>query len=124
MRAFNDPLPVSILCNLQTRTIPGILIASISVIIGMWLERLIIVVPSLANPRLPYPTGIYIPSHTEWMLFIGGISVFILGYMIFARFFPVISIWEIEEGRQESAKIVTERINSYMPDPEPSAAGE
>ena len=124
MIALNFALPVAILCNRKTRTIPGILIASISVIIGMWLERLIIVVPSLANPRLPYPTGIYIPSHTEWMLFIGGISVFILGYMIFARFFPVISIWEIEEGRHESARIVTERINSYMPDPEPSAARE
>jgi Ni/Fe-hydrogenase subunit HybB-like protein len=124
MIALNFALPVAILCNRKTRTILGILIASISVIIGMWLERLIIVVPSLANPRLPYPTGIYIPSHTEWMLFIGGISVFILGYMIFARFFPVISIWEIEEGRHESARIVTERINSYMPDPEPSAARE
>jgi len=124
MIALNFAVPVAILCNRKTRTILGILIASISVIIGMWLERLIIVVPSLANPRLPYPTGIYIPSHTEWVLFIGGISVFILGYMIFARFFPVISIWEIEEGRHESAKIVTERITSYMPDPEPSTAGE
>jgi molybdopterin-containing oxidoreductase family membrane subunit len=125
MIALNFALPVAILCNRKTRTILGILIASISVIIGMWLERLIIVVPSLANPRMEgYLTGIYIPSHTEWMLFIGGISVFILGYMLFARFFPVISIWEIEEGRHESAKIVTERITSYMPDPEPSTAGE
>ncbi len=119
----NFALPVAILCNRRTRTIPGILIASISVVIGMWMERLIIVVPSLANPRLPYPTGIYIPTHTEWMLFIGGVSVFILGYMIFARFFPVISIWEIEEGRHESARAVTERITSYMPDPEPSSGG-
>jgi molybdopterin-containing oxidoreductase family membrane subunit len=117
-------LPVTILCNRKTRTIPGILIASISVVIGMWMERLIIVVPSLANPRLPYPTGVYIPTHTEWMLFIGGLSVFVLGYMIFARFFPVISIWEIEEGRHESSKIVTERIASYMPDMEPTSAAE
>jgi molybdopterin-containing oxidoreductase family membrane subunit len=124
MVSCNFFLPVLLLSNRKTRTIPGILIASLSVIIGMWLERLIIIVPSLANPRLPYPTGIYIPTHTEWMLFIGGISVFVLGYMLFARFFPVISIWEIEEGRKESAKIVTERISSYMPDPEPTSAGE
>ena len=124
MVSFNFFLPVLLLSNRKTRTIPGILIASLSVIIGMWLERLIIIVPTLANPRLPYPTGIYIPTHTEWMLFIGGISVFILGYMLFARFFPVISIWEIEEGRKESAKIVTERISSYMPGPEPTSAGE
>jgi molybdopterin-containing oxidoreductase family membrane subunit len=120
MIACNFAIPVAILCNSRTRKIPGILIASISVIIGMWLERLIIVVPSLANPRLQYPTGIYIPSHTEWMLFAGGVAVFVLGYMIFARFFPVISIWEIEEGRHESARIVTERIGSYMPDAAPS----
>jgi hypothetical protein len=63
---------------------------------------------------------VYIPTHTEWMLFVGGIAVFVLGYMIFARFFPVISIWEIEEGRHESAKVVTERITSYMPDPVPA----
>jgi molybdopterin-containing oxidoreductase family membrane subunit len=124
MVACNFLVPVVLLCNRKTRTILGILIASISVVVGMWMERLIIVVPSLANPRLPYPTGIYIPSSTEWTLFIGAVSVFILGYMIFARFFPVISIWEIEEGRHESAKNVTERITSYMPDPEPSTAGE
>jgi Ni/Fe-hydrogenase subunit HybB-like protein len=119
MVALNFLVPVTLLSNRWTRTIPGILVASISVIIGMWLERLIIVVPSLANPRLPYPTGIYVPTHTEWMLLVGGVAVFILGYMLFARFFPVISIWEIEEGRHESAKAVTERITSYMPDPEP-----
>jgi molybdopterin-containing oxidoreductase family membrane subunit len=90
----------------------------------MWLERLIIVVPSLANPRLPYPAVIYIPSATEWTLFLGGVSVFVLGYMMFARFFPVISIWEIQEGRKESVKAVTERIASYMPDPQtPLAKG-
>jgi hypothetical protein len=42
---------------------------------------------------------------------------------MFARFFPVISIWEIQEGRQESAKAVTERITSYMPDPQPRYTG-
>jgi molybdopterin-containing oxidoreductase family membrane subunit len=116
MIVCNFLLPVAILSNRKTRTIPGILIASISVIIGMWLERLAIVVPSLANPRLPYPTGIYIPTHTEWMLFVGGVAVFLLGYMLFARFFPVISVWEIEEGRDESVKLVAERVTSYQPD--------
>src|SRR4030066_403288 len=42
-------LPVGLLCNSRTRTIPGLLIAPLSVMIGMWLERLIIVVPPLAT---------------------------------------------------------------------------
>jgi molybdopterin-containing oxidoreductase family membrane subunit len=116
MILLNFVIPVVILVNPKTRKIPGILVASITVIIGMWLERLIIVVPSLANPRLPYPTGIYIPTLTEWSLFAGGIAVFILGYMVFAKFFPLISIWEIQEGREHSIQEVAQRLKSYLPE--------
>ena len=121
MVVCNFVIPLIILANPKTRKIPGILIASIAVVIGMWLERLIIVVPSLANPRLPYPTGIYVPSLTEWSLFIGGVAVFVLGYMVFAKFFPLISIWEIKEGQEHSVKEVTERIESYLPDAVPES---
>ncbi len=112
----NFIIPVTLLSNRRTKTIKGILIASISVIIGMWLERLIIVVPSLANPRLPYPTGIYVPSLTEWALFAGATAVFVLGFMLFAKFFPIISIWEIREGRESSIREVALRLRSYLPD--------
>ena len=78
----NFIIPVIILGFKRLKTIKGILIASISIVIGMWLERLNIVVPSLANPRMELPMGIYIPSVVEWALFIGGISVFILGYTL------------------------------------------
>jgi molybdopterin-containing oxidoreductase family membrane subunit len=115
MGICNFMIPVAILVNPKTRKIPGILIASIAVVIGMWLERLIIVVPSLANPRLPYPTGIYIPTLTEWSLFAGGIAVFILGYVVFAKLFPLISIWEIQEGREHSIREVSERLTTYLP---------
>ena len=111
----NFIIPVIILGFKRLKTIKGILIASISIVIGMWLERLNIVVPSLANPRMELPMGIYIPSVVEWALFIGGISVFILGYTLFSKFFPVISIWEVEEGRKEGIKEVEERIHSYLP---------
>lgn len=117
MVVCNFVIPLVILANPKTCKIPGILVASIAVVIGMWLERLIIVVPSLANPRLPYPTGIYIPSLTEWSLFAGGIAVFILGYMMFAKYFPLISIWEIQEGREHSVHEVAERLKSYLPEP-------
>lgn len=111
----NFLIPVIILSFRRFKTISGILIASIVVVIGMWLERLNIVVPSLANPRMELPMGIYIPSLVEWALFIGGVVIFILGFMLFAKFFPIISIWEIEEGREESIKVVAERIQSYLP---------
>jgi molybdopterin-containing oxidoreductase family membrane subunit len=115
MLLLNFIIPVIILSFKRFKTITGILIASIAVVIGMWLERLNIVVPSLANPRMELPIGIYIPSLVEWSLFLGGIAVFILGFVLFSKFFPVISIWEIEEGRKEGIKEVEERVHSYLP---------
>ncbi len=116
MVVCNFLIPLVILANPKTRKIPGILIASICVVVGMWLERLIIVVPSLANPRLSYPTGIYIPTLTEWSLFAGGVALFILGYMVFAKFFPLISIWETQEGREHSIQEVADRLKTYLPE--------
>lgn len=113
---FNFILPVAILSNKKTKKIPGILIVSIGVTIGMRLERLIIVVPSLANTRLPYSTGIYVPSLTEWSLLIGAVAAFILGFVLFSRFFPLISVWEIKEGRKTSVQAVSDRLKSYLPD--------
>lgn len=115
MVVCNFIIPVILLGISRFRTIKGILAASISVVVGMWLERLIIVVPTLANPTMPLPAGIYIPSLVEWALFIGGIAIFILGFVLFSKFFPLISIWEIEEGRKEGIKEVEERIHSYLP---------
>jgi len=111
----NFVIPVTILSFRKLKTIRGVLIASIAVVIGMWLERLIIVVPSLANPRMELPLGIYVPTLVEWAMFAGGLAIFALGFMVFAKFFPLISIWEIEEGRQHGIKEVEERIHSYLP---------
>ena len=122
MVVCNFVIPVIILSFRRTRTIPGIFIASILVVVGMWLERLNIVVPSLANPRLELATGYYIPSLVEWAMFAGGIATFILGFVVFARFFPLISVWEIQEGRELSVAETSERLESYLPDPAPATS--
>ncbi|MBM2842016.1 MAG: actC [Bacteroidetes bacterium] len=115
MVVCNFVIPMIFLAFKRFKTIKGIFIASCAVVIGMWLERLNIVVPSLANPRMDLPIGIYIPTLTEWSLFAGGLAVFVLGFMFFSKLFPIISIWEINEGRTEGLKEVEERIHSYLP---------
>jgi len=122
MFACNFIIPIILLAFRRFKTITGILFASISVVIGMWLERFIIVVPSLANPRLDVPLGTYFPSLVEWSLFIGAVAVFVLGFAVFSKFFPIISIWEIEEGRAESVESVKERVHSYLPDEDVSVS--
>ncbi len=126
MVACNFVVPVLILSFRRTRKIPGIFIASTTIVVGMWLERLNIVVPSLANPRLSLPTGFYAPSLVEWGMFVGGLATFALGFVLFARFFPLISIWELREGRKVSVAETVARVESYLPDqvaaPAPDAA--
>src|SRR3989338_5236070 len=55
-------IPMIFLGIPRARTITGTVVASSFILIGMWLERFIIVVPSLINPRLPYPGGVYCPT--------------------------------------------------------------
>jgi Ni/Fe-hydrogenase subunit HybB-like protein len=110
-------IPFSLLANHRTRgTVWGCVTASVSVELGMWLERFLIVVPSLSNPRLPLTASSYIPSWVEWSLFAGFISIFILLYGVFTKFFPIVSIWEIREGREHAVQEITERVESYLPD--------
>ena len=115
MFLFCFVIPLPILSFRKTRTPFGTLIASLSVIIGMWLERYVIVVPTLTNPRLPNEAVSYFPTWVEWSILAGCISFFILLYMVFTKFFPIVSIWEVREGREKSMAEVRERIRTYLP---------
>ena len=108
-------IPFTILANNRTRNIRGTVIASISVNIGMWLERFTIVVPTLMHPRLPYETGVYSPTWVEWSILAGCFALFTMIYMIFTKLFPIVSLWEVREGREKAQAEVTERLRTYLP---------
>lgn len=109
-------LPLAILSNRKTRTIPGIFVVSLGVIVGMWLERYTIVLPTLINPRLPIERGVYTPTWIEFAITAACFAAFILLYVLFVKFFPIISIWEIKEGKEVGSKETAERVRSYLPD--------
>src|SRR5213083_2988606 len=54
MVIVNFVAPVTILAIRRLRTITGTVIASSLIVVGMWLERFLIIVPSLATKHLPY----------------------------------------------------------------------
>ncbi len=116
MAVLNFVIPVAILANGRTRTVAGSVVASASVVVGMWLERYLIVVPTLANPRLPYERGLYAPAWVEVSITAGAVSFFVLLYMVFTKLFPIISIWEVREGREGLVE-AQERMVGYLPGP-------
>jgi Ni/Fe-hydrogenase subunit HybB-like protein len=108
-------IPFPILAFRRTRTVKGTVIASISINIGMWLERYTIVVPTMSHPRLPWAQGTYSATWVEIAITLGFGATFIFLYMLFTRFFPIVSIWEIREGREQALDDAVKRIQSYMP---------
>jgi molybdopterin-containing oxidoreductase family membrane subunit len=108
--------PVAILSNRKTRTISGVFIVSCGVIVGMWLERYTIVLPTLINPRLPIERGAYTPTWVELAITAACFAAFILLYILFVKVFPIVSIWEIKEGKEVGVEETAERVKSYLPD--------
>lgn len=96
-------VPLFMVVNKKTRNIPGLVVASALVNLGMWLKRFVIVVPTLQVPLLPYDVGVYHPTWVEWSLTAGSFAGFTLLFMLLARIFPIMSIWEVKE-ELEAAK--------------------
>jgi Ni/Fe-hydrogenase subunit HybB-like protein len=106
MVTVNFVLPLIILGVRRFRTITGCVIASIGVCIGMWLERFLIVVPSLATKQLPYSWGYYAPRPTEIIITTSTFAAMALLYTLFAKFVPIISIWEMRAGAHPAPELV------------------
>ncbi len=94
-------LPVLIALLPWTRSIPILVGASVLVNIGMWIKRYIIVVPTLANPLMPYQWGIYTPTWIEVVVTVASLAGFAFTFTIFAKLFPIVSLWEMKEGREK-----------------------
>lgn len=91
-------IPTPLLAIKRFRTIKGTMIASVLVVIGMWLERFLIIVPTLTQPRFTFNWGSYTPTWVELVLTAGTFGYFVLLYAIFTRLFPIIAVWEYKEG--------------------------
>jgi len=91
-------IPVPVLAFKRLRTIRGTVIASALVIAGMWVERFLIVVPTLAKPELSFNWGSYRPTWVEVILAFGTVGYFVLLYAVFTKLFPIIAVWEYKEG--------------------------
>jgi molybdopterin-containing oxidoreductase family membrane subunit len=64
--------------------------------VGMWLERFVIVVTSLANDFVPSSWAHYSPTRWDYMLFAGTFGLFLTAFLLFLRFVPMISIFEVK----------------------------
>jgi len=94
-----------LLCNIaipqvlwirKLRTSPvALFFISLVILVGMWLERFVIVVMSLHRDFLTSSWGMYYPTRWDWMTYIGTIGMFLTAMFLFVRILPMISIFEM-----------------------------
>jgi molybdopterin-containing oxidoreductase family membrane subunit len=96
----NFIIPMPLLAIKRLRTITGTAIASCTILVGMWLERFLIIVPALDHKFLRYTWGTYRPTWVEDTLMAASFGLMTLLYLLFTKFVPMISIWEMKVGLQ------------------------
>jgi Ni/Fe-hydrogenase subunit HybB-like protein len=80
----------------RMRTNPvWLFLISLVILVGMWLERFVIVVISLARDFVPSSWGMYYPTRWDWITYFGTIGMFLTAMFLFVRILPMISIFEM-----------------------------
>ncbi len=77
------------------RNVVALFVISLVIQTGMWLERFVIVVTSLHRDFLTSSWGMYYPTKWDWAVYTGTIGLFFTLFLLFIRFLPMISIFEM-----------------------------
>ena len=77
-------------------SIPVMFAVSILINIGMWFERFVIIVTSLANDFLPSSWGYYRPTLADVCVYLGTLGLFFTLFLLFIRWIPMIAIAEVK----------------------------
>ncbi len=105
---------------------------SVAVNLGMWFERFVIIVQSLARDNLPASWGNFYPTWVDWLQMIGDFGLFFTLTLLFIRFFPMISMAEVKgilhhaqpHGHADAeAALNSPAESSNSPDPIPTYGG-
>ncbi len=99
-------LPIVIIAIPKFRKISYITISAVIALVALWINRYLIVIPTLENPFLPIQDYRadwirYSPTWIEWSLSLAGVAVFGMLFMLASKIAPIISISEMQEIDEE-----------------------
>jgi molybdopterin-containing oxidoreductase family membrane subunit len=113
MMSCNVFIPQLLLIKKIRRNIIASFIISIFVNVGMWVERFVLIVTSLAHDFLPSSWAIFDPTMYDIGTFIFSFGLFMSMFLLFARYLPIISMSEVKEDAMS--------YPSTLSEPEPSS---
>jgi molybdopterin-containing oxidoreductase family membrane subunit len=117
MLACNFLIPFPLLCiGKVRRSVPALVSIALIVNVGMWAERALIIVPSLARRNDPFIWHNYFPTWVEFSYIAGSLSLFCLLYVLFSKLFPIVAISDIKEQlfRTSARSIGSAEVSSIV----------
>ncbi len=90
----NFAVPFVLLSVRRLRSVATVTISGVTVLAGMWVERFMIVLPTLSRPHLPAAAGFYTPTWVEISITASTFAAMAMFYLIFCKLFPIIAVWE------------------------------
>jgi len=102
-------LPLAIISFKKLRTVKLITLTAVIAIIFLWLNRYLIIIPTLETPYLPIQDTrleyvFYTATWVEWSLTFAGIAAFCLLFTLLMKFVPIIPMSGIIENETEQTK--------------------
>jgi molybdopterin-containing oxidoreductase family membrane subunit len=102
----NSVLPIATLCFKKLRrNITLMLVVSLLINVCMFIERYLIIVPSLSHKNMPFIWHEYAPSWVEMSIAVAAFAGFALLYALFAKFFPIMAVTDVREFEVRKAEV-------------------
>jgi molybdopterin-containing oxidoreductase family membrane subunit len=99
-------LPITVLCFKKLRRNIGLMLAvSLLINVCMFIERYLIIVPSLSHKNMPFIWHAYAPSWVEMSIAVAAFAGFFLLYALFAKFFPIMAVTDVREFEVRKAEV-------------------
>jgi molybdopterin-containing oxidoreductase family membrane subunit len=96
--------PAALLARRVRRSPRALLAVSLAVCLGMWIERLTIVVTPLSHDRLPFLWRDYAPTWVEWSITAGAVGWFLALLLVALRILPPLAISDLKEAAAHDAR--------------------
>ncbi|MDJ0781448.1 MAG: polysulfide reductase NrfD [Desulfosarcinaceae bacterium] len=101
MVSCNTIVPLLLLFKRVRTHIPTLFVISLFVNVGMWYERFVIIIGSVAHDFLPHAWGLYSPTLIEYGIMIGSFCLFFFLFVLFCKHLPSVSMTEMKETLHE-----------------------
>ena len=97
MLACNVAAPQIFWAKRLRTSVPALVGVAVAVLVGMYLERILIITETLSIGYLPSFWRTYAPTLVDGLILGGTISAFILLMLLFARVLPMVSMHEVRK---------------------------